>query len=90
MSNPGPAGLQPAFHLLRERGISQHVAAAHSGVSIGTIQGVLTGWRRPSAEVADSLGRLLGLPVRDLFVGAEATGTATFDAHGVVPGMAGS
>jgi DNA-binding XRE family transcriptional regulator len=67
MSNPGQHGIQPAFRLLRDRGISQRVAAAHAGIATGSMSAILTGRRVPPVEVCRALERLLDKPSTELF-----------------------
>lgn len=60
-------GYQPAFHLMRARGISQREAAGHLRMSQGAINGYIIGFLIPPPSVAERLSGLLGEPVENLF-----------------------
>jgi transcriptional regulator with XRE-family HTH domain len=70
LSNPGPLGIQPAFHFLRRRGIGLTVLAENLCVSVGHVSGVMSGRTVPTRQVVAGTERFLGLPADDLFTPA--------------------
>ncbi len=63
----GPLGRQPAYWVLRERGIPQAQVAAMAGRSLGKVSSVLNGHSRPDQRFVDRLSAALGLARTELF-----------------------
>jgi hypothetical protein len=64
----GPYGRQPAYSLLRERGLRQHALAGVLGRTSGHVSQVLNGFILPDRRFVEAVSDALERPLCELFV----------------------